>query len=51
MYACLSLHPKHVEQIAAETGMMISDLSALLFGLEMKHYIRQPMKNYYMIQS
>ena len=51
VYACLSLHPKHVEQIAAETGMMISDLSALLFGLEMKHYIRQPMKNYYMIQS
>ncbi len=51
VYACLSLHPKHVEQIAAETGIRISDLSALLFGMEMKHYIRQPMKNYYVIQG
>ena len=51
VYACLSLHPKHVEQIAAETGMLISDLLTLLFELEMKHYIRQPMKNYYVIQS
>ena len=51
VYACLSLHPKHMEQIAAETGMTIPDLTAVLFELEMKHYIRQPMKNYYMIQS
>lgn len=51
VYACLSLHPKNIEQIAEETGMALPDLSAVLFGLEMKHYIRQSMKNYYMIQS
>lgn len=51
VYACLSLHPKHMEQIAAETKMTIPDLTAVLFALEMKQYIRQPMKNYYMIQS
>ena len=51
VYACLSLHPKHIEQIAAETGIQIPDLIGLLFELEMKQYIRQPMKNYYMIQS
>ncbi|MBE5950124.1 MAG: DNA-protecting protein DprA [Lachnospiraceae bacterium] len=51
VYACLSLHPKHVEQISEETGMELSELASVLFGMEMKNEIRQTMKNYYMIQS
>lgn len=51
VYACLSLHPKHLEQIAQETGQSVSILSVLLFEMEMKRYIKQPMKNYYVIQS
>lgn len=51
VYACLSLHPKHIEQISEETGMELSELASVLFGMEMKHEIRQTMKNYYMIQS
>ena len=51
VYACLSLHPKHMEQIAQETGIPVPSLSVLLFEMEMKHYIKQPMKNYYVIQT
>jgi len=51
VYACLSLHPKHIEQIATETGLQLPKLSVLLFGMERKNQIRQPIKNYYMIQS
>lgn len=50
VYACLSSHPKHTEQISEETQIPIPKLTCLLFGLEQKNYIRQPMKNYYMIQ-
>ena len=51
VYACLSLHPKHVEQICSETGFSVSELTSLLFQMELKHYIKQPVKNYYMIQN
>ena len=51
VYACLSLHPKHIEQICTETGIDLPELTCLLFEMEMKHYIKQPLKNYYMIQS
>ena len=51
MYACLSLRPKHMEEIQEETGISLQELSGLLFDLEMKHYIKQPLKNYFIIQS
>lgn len=51
VYACLSLQPKHIEQIAEETGLEIPELMYLLFELEEKKWVKQPMKNYYMIQS
>lgn len=49
VYACLGLQQKHIEQIYVETGISMSELTSLLFNMEMKHYIKQPLKNYYMI--
>lgn len=51
VYACLSLRPKHMEELLAETGFSLPELTSLLLDMEMKHYIKQPLKNYYIIQS
>lgn len=51
VYACLSLRPKHMEELQEETGIPFPELSGLLFDMEMKHYIKQPLKNYFIIQS
>jgi len=51
VYACLSLRPKHMEELREETGMDLPELTSLLFDMEMKHYIKQPLKNYFIIQS
>lgn len=51
VYACLGLQLKHIEQICMETGISMSELTSLLFNMEMKHYIKQPLKNYYIIYS
>ena len=51
VYACLSLRPKHMEELMEETGISLPDLTNLLFDMEMKHYIKQPLKNYFIIQS
>ena len=51
VYACLGLQLKHIEQIYVETGISMSELTSLLFNMEMKHYIKQPLKNYYIIGS
>lgn len=50
VYACLSLRPKHIEELQEETGIAFPELTSLLFDLEMKHYIKQPLKNYFIIQ-
>lgn len=47
VYACLSLHPKHMEELAQELALALPELSCVLFQMEMKHYIRQVGKNYY----
>ena len=51
VYACLSLRPKHIEQIQEETEISMPELSSLLFDMEMKRYIKQPLKNYFIIKS
>ena len=51
VYACLSLRPKHMEELMEETGFSLPELTNLLFDMEMKHYIKQPLKNYFIIQS
>ena len=51
VYACLSLRPKHIEELMEETGISLQELTNLLFDMEMKQYIKQPLKNYFIIQS
>ncbi len=51
VYACLSLRPKHIEELQEETEIPLPELTSLLFDMEMKHYIKQPLKNYFIIQS
>jgi len=34
-----------------ETGISLPELTNLLFDMEMKNYIKQPLKNYFIIQS
>lgn len=51
VYACLSLRPKHIEELQRETELPLPELTSLLFDMEVKHYIKQPLKNYFIIQS
>ena len=51
VYACLSLRPKHIEELQEETGLSLPELTDLLFDMEVKRYIKQPLKNYFIIQS
>jgi len=51
VYACLSLRPKHIEELQEETGISLPELTGLLFDMEIKQYIKQPLKNYFIIQS
>ena len=47
VYASLSLQPKHIGQIARETNLPLPELTCLLLEMEMKHYIKQTAKNFY----
>lgn len=51
VYACLSFIPKHINDIACETGIGIGELASILLSLELKNYIMQIRKNYYTFQS
>lgn len=47
VYASLSLLPKHMNEIAGETNLSITELTEILLNLELKNYIKQIRKNYY----
>ena len=47
VYSCLDLFPKGLDQLSAETGIGIRDLLDWLISLELKGYIREISKNYY----
>jgi DNA processing protein len=49
VYASLCLEPKHIEEIALQTGMTIDVLVERLLALELKGYIKQRMRNYYIV--
>ena len=49
VYASLCLEPKHIEEIALLTGMTIDVLVEQLLALELKGYIKQTMRNYYIV--
>lgn len=47
VYSRLGLYPKNVDQLVRETDMEVRELMALLVSLELKGYIREISKNYY----
>ncbi len=50
VYACLSLQPMHVEQIAMQTKLPVDLLMEQLLFLELAGFIKQTRTNYYIIQ-
>ncbi len=51
VYACLSFLPKHMNEIAGETNLSIAELTEILMSLELKDYVKQTRKNYYIYIS
>ena len=47
VYGFVGTDTKHLEQLLEETGLPVSDLLEILLQLELKKYVRQPIKNYY----
>lgn len=47
VYAKLSLVPKHLDEILGEAGMLMSEVMGILINLELKGYIKQTTRNYY----
>ncbi len=47
VYSRIGLYPKNVDQLAEETEMEVRELMAQLVSLELKGYIREISKNYY----
>jgi DNA processing protein len=51
VYASLSFSPKHMNEIVGETNLSIMELTEILINLELKNYIKQIRKNYYVYIS
>lgn len=51
VYACLSFEPKHIEEIADKTGMPMDRLMEQLLLLELRGFIVQIRKNYYIVKD
>jgi DNA protecting protein DprA len=49
VYACLSFEPMYIEEIALRTGMTIDLLTEQLLLLELRGFIKQIRKNYYIV--
>lgn len=47
VYSCLGLFPKGISQLIEETGLSVQDILERLITLELKGYIREVSKNYY----
>lgn len=47
VYSCLDLKPKNLEEIVALLDMDISEILYILLNLEIKGYIKETVKNYY----
>lgn len=45
----LSLEPKHVNTIMIETGLQLDHVMEILISLELNLYVKQIIKNYYVI--
>ncbi len=51
VYASLCLEPKHIEEIAIQTGFSMDILMEQLLLLELRGFVKQTMKNFYIAQD
>ena len=51
VYSCLGLYPKNLEQLVCETKLNIKEVLENLVTLELRGYIREISKNYYVISE
>lgn len=49
VYANLSYNPKHINEIMMDTKFSLSEVMDCLISLELKGYIKQTMKNFYIV--
>ena len=49
LYSCLSLEPTYIDDIIDKLRMSVSDTISLLYNMEEKGLIKQPLKGYYII--
>ena len=49
LYSCLSLEPTYIDDIIKKLKMSVSDTINLLYNMEEKGLIKQPLKGYYII--
>jgi len=47
VYSCLDFYPKSLNQILENTGFTVSAVMQIIVGLELKGYIKEISKNYY----
>ena len=50
VYASLGFKPKHLDEILAETSMLMSEVIAILLKLELDGYVKQTSPNCYIRQ-
>ncbi|MBE5967575.1 MAG: DNA-protecting protein DprA [Lachnospiraceae bacterium] len=48
---CLGMEPLHLEVLCGKTGLPVNQLMEILLKLELQGMIRQPMKNYYVLDK
>ena len=51
VYSCLGLYPKNLEQLVCETKLNIKEVLENLVTLELRGYVREISKNYYVISE
>lgn len=51
VYANLSYNPKHMNELIIDTKFSLSEVMECLVSLELKGYIKQTMKNFYIVRS
>lgn len=51
VYSCLGLYPKNLEQLVMETKLNIREVLEKLVSLELRGYVREISKNYYVISE
>ncbi len=47
VYSCVRLEPRHIDDICRELDLRVSDILGVLFDLEQKGMIKQPVRNHF----